>query len=253
MGMLTKRKQRRFLAEKEQQWLDQLEAFGDSHDNEALHRLRVELKKIRALVKLIDTGSGKRAANHFRGLKQMFREAGKVRDAASQAQWLEQRNLMTPMEREQRAASMRAAADLFASHLDGYRQNGQKASRRLRSDVHSIHAARIRRWFAREVLEAGVMLSRQGPEMHDARKKLKTILYVHKLLPSVIRQRIPLNTDYLDQLQDAIGQWHDAIVLHDQEAGEGSPAAEQIAGELRDKVQIVNNLANGFATCLHWS
>ena len=250
--MLTKRKQRRFLAEKEQRWMHQLEAFGESHDDEALHRLRVEVKKIRALVKLISTDSGKRAAGHFRGLKQMFREAGVIRDAASQAQWLEQRHLMSPVEREQRAAFVRAAGDLFTSHLDRFRQNGQKASRRLRSDAHSIHAGRIRRWFAREILDAGILLSRQGPEIHDARKKIKTILYVHKLLPLAISQRIPLNTGYLDQLQEAIGQWHDAVLVRDQEAGEGRPLVQEIEQEVRNKERIVNELASEFATCLHW-
>ncbi len=99
--MLTKKRQRQYLTEKEQHWLQELVVFDESRDEKALHRLRLEIKKIRALVELAKVQSGKRAAVHFSGLKKMFRQAGVIRDAGSQVRYLEERHLLSPEFREQ--------------------------------------------------------------------------------------------------------------------------------------------------------
>src|SRR5580704_7833652 len=100
MGMLTKKRQRQYIAEKEQHWLQELVVFNESRDEKALHRLRLEIKKIRALVELAKVRSGKRAGVHFSGLKKMFREAGVIRDAGSQVRFLEERHLLSKEHRE---------------------------------------------------------------------------------------------------------------------------------------------------------
>jgi CHAD domain-containing protein len=246
MGMLTKKRQRRYLAEKEQHWLQELVVFDESRDEKALHRLRLEIKKIRALVELAKVQSGKRAAAHFSGLKKMFREAGVIRDAGSQVRYLEDRNLLSNEHKDQQTRSIQLAAAAFAAHIHRYRKKGKKAVKRLQTDLQTIHAGRILRWYASEIIETGILLGSTGDELHEARKRIKTMLYVQKVLPKSIAKRVRLNTDYLDRLQEAIGQWHDAVVAIGDWA-EDNPAGKRVVQqECLDKVQEVRMLGEGF-------
>src|ERR1700722_1591171 len=123
--MLTKKRQRRYLAEKEQRWVQELVIFDESRDEKALHRLRLAVKKIRALVELATIQSGKRAAAHFSGLKKMFREAGVIRDACSQVHYLEARHLLSPEQKDQQMRSIQLAAAAFVANIHRYRKKGK--------------------------------------------------------------------------------------------------------------------------------
>ena len=77
------------------------------------------------------------------------------------------------------------------------------------------------------------------------------MLYVQKILPKAIAKRIRLNTDYLDGLQEAIGQWHDATVAIGDWA-EDNPAGKRVVQqECLDKLQEVRTLAEGFYQKVH--
>ena len=249
--MLTKKRQRRFLAEKEQQLLQELVLFNESRDEKALHRLRLELKKIRALVELAKVRSGKRAAAHFAGLKKMFREAGVIRDAGSRVRFLEERQLLSEEHRNRQARSIRLAGDIFAAHIHQYQKKGKKASKRLKTRMHAIHAGGVLRWYAAEVIRTGLLLGGTGDELHEARKKIKTMLYVQKILPAEITKRIRLNTDYLDQLQEAIGQWHDAMMAMADWTEDNPGGKQAVHRECLDKEQVVRTLAVEFHLKVH--
>jgi CHAD domain-containing protein len=255
MEMLTKKRQRQYITEKEKHWLQELAVFDESRDEKALHRLRLEIKKIRALVELAKVQSGKRAGDHFSGLKKMFREAGVIRDAGSRLRYLEERQLLSPEFRDLQASSIGAAADAFAGQIREFRKEGRRASKRLRTEMQSIHAERIRRWYAREIIRTGILLTGSGGTLHEAgsegtlheaRKKIKTLLYVQRLLPVAITERIRLNTGYLDQLQEAIGQWHDAMVAMAGWAKDDVTGGRLMLQECRDREQTARALANTF-------
>ena len=249
--MLSKKRQRRFLAEKEQRWLQELVVFDESRDEKALHRLRLEVKKIRALVELAKVRSGKRAAVHFSGLKKMFRKAGVIRDAGSQVRFLEERHLLSEGHRDRQAKWIQVAGDTFAAHIHQYRKKGKKASKRLMTEMQPIHARRVLRWYAGEIIRTGLLLGGAGDDLHQARKKIKAMLYVQRILPAAITERVRLNTDYLDQLQEAIGQWHDVVVAMADWA-EGNQEGRRAAhGECLDKEQAVRRLAGEFPQKVH--
>jgi CHAD domain-containing protein len=246
--MLTKKRQRQYLTEKEQHWLQELVVFDESRDEKALHRLRLEIKKIRALVELAKVQSGKRAAVHFSGLKKMFRQAGVIRDAGSQVRYLEERHLLSPEFRERQTRSIGLAGEVFAGHIRQFRRKGKKASKRIRTELQSINGGRIQRWYAREIIRTGILL--MGP-LHEARKKIKTLLYVQKVLPVEIVERIRLNTNYLDQLQEAIGQWHDAMVAMAGWAKDDVTGEMAMQRECRDRERTARALANTFYMQAH--
>lgn len=50
--------------------------------------------------------------------------------------------------------------------------------------------------------------------LHEARKQIKRMLYLREWLPSKYRKALGLNMDYLDELQNLIGLWHDQVRLY---------------------------------------
>jgi len=251
MDMLTKKRQRRYLTEKEQRWLQELVIFDESRDEKALHRLRLEIKKVRALVELAKVQSGKRAGVHFSGMKKMFREAGVIRDAGSQVRYLEERNLLSKEHKDEQTRSIRLAADAFAAHIHLYRKKGKKASRRLKTVMRTIHKGRIHRWYAREIIRTGILLGSSVDDLHESRKTIKSLLYVHKLLPVAITQLIRLNTEYLDRLQESIGQWHDAVVAIIARTEDNPAGKPAVYRECLEKEQAVRALAEDFHRKVH--
>jgi CHAD domain-containing protein len=261
--MLTKKQQRQYLSEKGHQWLDDLTAFGKTQDEEALHRLRLGVKKIKALVRLSETVQGKRLAKDFQPLKKMFRQAGIIRDTKNQLRLLEQRNLLSPEYKKRQVQRVQAITDNFSRHVKKYRRKGQKAGRRLFADVRAIRCGPIRRWFANEIIRTGILLSGSGDDLHQtcdlyrardlhqARKKIKTMLYVQKILPQELVEQLRLDRDYLDQLQDTIGKWHDTLVAAADWPAEQQAGERQMVHECREKEQAIRLLADDFHRKTH--
>ncbi|HET6252665.1 MAG TPA: CHAD domain-containing protein [Puia sp.] len=249
--MLSKKKQRKYLAQKGQRWLDELVAFDESHDEESLHKLRLEIKKIRALVRLFENVRGKRLAKDFRPLKKVFKQAGVIRDTRSEVNLLEARQLLSPEFKDRRLHQIQAATDNFARHFPDYRKKGKKAARQLLADVHSIRSMKIRRWIAEEMIQVGILLTKTGDDLHMARKKIKTLLYVEKILPKGLADQLCLNRDYLDRLQDAIGKWHDDLVAAADLHHENADGEKLMRQECREKEQAIRVLAGDFWRTAH--
>ncbi len=51
--------------------------------------------------------------------------------------------------------------------------------------------------------------------LHECRRDMKRLVYLYNELPRDQRHKIGLNKDYLHQLEDSIGQWHDTTTAVD--------------------------------------
>ncbi|HVS98078.1 MAG TPA: CHAD domain-containing protein, partial [Puia sp.] len=198
--MLTGKKQRKYLAKKGREWQDQLRSFDALRGDEALHLLRLAVKKIKAFARLSEACSGKAAVKDFRLLQKMFRQAGAVRDLGNRLELLEHFHEAPPGYRLQQEQQKQIETTVFVDHIVEYRKRGRKAGRRLSHDVHGIHSGCVRKWYAGELVHISVLLTASGDRLHKARKKIKELLYVLKLLPSKLQDGLSLDTAYLDRL-----------------------------------------------------
>src|SRR5258708_37835501 len=48
--------------------------------------------------------------------------------------------------------------------------------------------------------------------MHNNRKLLKILVYNHKIADKALNGNFHFNKEYLDKLQNSIGEWHDNVV-----------------------------------------
>ncbi len=245
--MLTKRKQKEYLSKKGKDWMSQLHIYDQSRNPEALHQLRLDIKKIKAFVQLLGkVDKVNKAAKDFGLLKNMFRQAGKIRDAGNNLQLLDRFHHAPEVYKQEQTRLQSAASDEFHEHIKEYRKKGRKAGRRLLADIRPIPADCIRDWYAEQLVSIGVLLTATGRQLHEARKKIKQLLYVLRLLPEQLVKALHLDTDYLDQLQDAIGKWHDAAMVLDTWAGKDLADSQEMALECRQREAAVRELSNDF-------
>jgi CHAD domain-containing protein len=249
--MLTKKSQKKYLSRKEKDWLVQLHVFGESGDPEALHQLRLDIKKVKAFVQMVKDCSGKRASKDVDLLKKMFRQAGKIRDANNHLQLLESFHSVAAEYKTEQAQLRTAAAAEFQQKAGEYRKKGKKAGRRLLADIHSIRTRCIKDWYAARLIRIGVLLTASGDQLHSARKRIKELLYVERLLPAALVKELRLNRDYLDKLQDAIGQWHDMAVIVGTYAGREGADSQAMVRECRKREDAVRGLAGDFYLRAH--
>ena len=251
--MLSKKKQRKFLAKKNKEWLTYLQAYNDSRDPEALHQLRVALKKLKAVARFSNACCGGQVLKDFNGLKEMFKQAGIIRDAGNQLQLLEHFQITPQAYIHQQAQLQAIAIAEFTGQVKDYRRQGLRASERLLSHVRPISVDCIRDWYARQLISTGILLTASGDDLHEARKQIKDLLYILKLLPSEVVAQLRLDEDYLHQLQEAIGQWHDAVIIAAIWADKDLEGSQTMARVCREKEMAVQRLAENFYLRVHRS
>jgi len=251
--MLKGKKQRKYLAKKGREWQDQLQLFGRDRKEEALHDLRVAVKKIKAFTRLSKACSGRASAKDFRLLKKMFRQAGAVRDLGNLLGELDHFHSVPQEFRQQKQLLQQTETTVFIDNIGEYRKKGKKAGRRLLHDVHAIPAACIRNWYAEQLVDIGVLLTASGDRLHKARKKIKELLYVLKVLPSGLVEGLALDAKYLNDLQDAIGKWHDTVMVVTSWAGTDRDGGLEMVRECRERESAVRRLGDDFFLRAHVS
>ena len=187
----------------------------------------------------------------FNFLKKMYRQAGAIRDAGNHLLLLEKVQAAPEFFRQEQQQLQSEASEDFINRIKTYRKKGKKAARRLLADVRSVPADSIKDWYAAELIRISILLNASGDELHDARKGLKTLLYVHGLLPSRVARELSLNQDYLDKLQDAIGEWHDAFIVARTLSGAALCGAQAMSVTCEGKETVVRTLAAEFYHRVH--
>jgi CHAD domain-containing protein len=249
--MLKKQEQKKYLDKKNKEWQQHLRSFVDSRDPEALHQLRVALKKVKAVARFTKACSGGDPIKDFIGLKKMFKQAGVIRDAGNHLQLLEQFHPAPEEYKQQQQQLQTTETEKFIRKAKKHRREGKRAGRRLIAGIHSIPTACIQDWYAIQMVATGILLTASGDDLHKARKQIKDMLYVEKLLPEPTREHLRLDRDYLDRLQDAIGQWHDAAIVVSAWAGKDLESSQAMVRDCKEKEERVRALAAEFYLRAH--
>jgi CHAD domain-containing protein len=252
-------------------YLDQavaaLPRLADSGDSEALHDLRVALRRLRSCIESYDEQLGESMpAKLARRLERLARATGPGRDAEVQLAWLrEQRTGTDRHHRHHRYGQAWLEARLAARVEDAYgklREEVQRdfapVERGLRRRL-SVYRAEVRLDFSRpptfaaaaaEILhqhtaKLGRRLARVGDAddveaAHQARISAKRLRYLADPLAHLLQARngqAPPGelVHRLKELQDLLGDFHDAHVM---EAGLGEAVAEAAAERARRLLEL---------------
>lgn len=180
-----------------------------------IHRVRVAIKRIKAVMTIMRDGCGMDIEGHFSVYRAIFRQAGTLRDAGLM------RDRIASDSRDRQAAAhhgrvvaalsrkMRDDVPAYLRDIDHHVEDVIAEVRCSRVDMpaycqhlwHRLH----KRW----------KHAHKSGHYHSLRKHLKQFIYAAELLPEAERRELfsDRNGKRLDRLQDLIGQWHDDIYM----------------------------------------
>lgn len=194
-----------------------LKKSPEKFEDEDYHKLRVEIKKLKAVAGFIQFSNKKfLKKKHLKPFKKVYKQAGKIRELQLEASFIKKNN---PQFIEQYLSDLDKRIEKekkkFASlPRRKTKRKTKKAVKRIELFLEEINeAANIQ--FINKEREKVAQLTRQLPlkpaNVHELRKLLKEDFYNRKRMdqPSL---KIKAEDDFLELL----GSWHDCVVLNNQ-------------------------------------
>lgn len=210
--MLKKEKQREYFRERWDSIIVHFDRFAKRTNANDLHKVRVELKKIRALLYLHDVVHGKTAKKLLHPVRDLYKQAGLVRDAQVSAQLVRKhKGIQLDFFTEQRKTVAREAKKLVREmniHADDLILTNLKIWRRFR-DIRTHDVRKMIKRLRKEI-DRHFLPKMNLPELHETRKMIKRLVYIYGMLPSSMASRINLAHDEYKKLEQLIGNWHDS-------------------------------------------
>ncbi len=191
-----------------------LALFGKKQDPEALHKLRVEVKKMKAML-LLQSGSSAvdKLAGEFVEIRNVFKKAGKIREAEINLKLLKAHHISDKKLKRSQEERVKKKGEKFSRKTGDYRKRMEKSATMFLRKFKAIPLQKIQRLFSSELRQlSGLTQVRMGTvKLHNFRKKLKNLIYSNAILPAAAAKKMKLNVVYLKKLEDTIGSWHDVI------------------------------------------
>ena len=221
-----------------------LKDFLQSQDQEALHQFRVQVKKTRSLLVLLeDGGDNKKLLRLFKPVKKVFKKAGSIREAYIHLRLGDQHHLHNDAFGKQQQQVVEKGTEAFCDKGHKHLHHLKKAKVKLNKAIHHIDNAGIQAFYNKTLNEIAEFLAQPvfDEGLHQCRKQIKYLLHNRKLAAKEV-ESLSFNTDYLDELQEMIGKWHDnllAIELFSSSESEKASANNEIKAhnaELQKKI-----------------
>jgi len=208
----------RYFALRVKNLFNHLHDFELTGNENAMHDFRVEMKKLRALIKFLRSiypkQKLKKASNHLRGI---FEDAGDIREYQLLGQWL-QKNEMNSIEKKI------FPAEKMQLMIHSFHQNSSRHKTELKEvidqcgkfiqNTNEILAeqyvvelrARIEKLVNKNLLIA---------DWHELRKLIKQWMYAANWIHNEEEAKSDSAFSFYNKLQEAIGNWHDIEMIKD--------------------------------------
>ena len=192
-----------------------LKLFLETGNQENLHSFRVQIKKLKALIILTEnTDSHLTIIKLLKPVSKLFKTAGRIREAHINLSLTEKYKIINePFTAGQNQiitnglANMRLnSSDTLLTIKDANKQIKKKLPKIKNSFISAFYNNQL------ELLNRNLEIPNFTEEMHQNRKLIKLLVYNHKLAVKALNNQINLNIEYLDKLQNKIGEWHDNLV-----------------------------------------
>jgi len=180
----------------------------ESQEQSAIHQMRVHIKKLYALVKLLEKSEpDSKIKSDFKPIRRLFKKAGAIREVQLDLSKLEKlagddahkfAELHQKLEKKKRKISRDGEAWETIAHRvnELFTHYDFKLPIRLLQD-----------YFNSSLTAANNFM--QQKEFHEARKNIKSVLYLKELLPEIDQKSSGIDFCFLDDLQEKIGNWND--------------------------------------------
>lgn len=207
----------RYYAQREKNILQHLHEFETGISEEGLHGFRVELKKLRALLRFLQEVYGKQELQKIRkAVDAVFREAGSLREQQLLLLWLH-KNRLGKLEKEcadasplpETSGALQKVLKAIRKKLSAVLRQNRELVATTAQTIPEEYAARLK-----QRIEKRLSQKPAEAEWHELRKLIKQWLYAVNWIEKERSVSLSRLYRFSDQLQEAIGNWHDAIHIH---------------------------------------
>lgn len=186
----------------------ELNTLKKQQKSESFHQLRVQVKKIRALLHFINSIYS--YPGGIRILKPIFKKAGQIRELQINSKLLQKLHNPPLSMVKDMARKENNHQRLFIKNIPGYIDIVKRLDMIFDAPLYLPKKKTAKKYFQKQIRKASHkfnMGSKKG--LHQLRTQLKTLMYVYKALPDNIQKSLNLNASHVNKLQHRLGLWHD--------------------------------------------
>lgn len=226
--------------------LKELDAVRTAPEPDAVHDLRVALRRCRSLAAVMEDVDPHPAWPEMRRLgRKLFRQLGELRDTQVLAEWanklggagdpVRERLLshLGKIEADEQQATLRAAAKFDQKAWKGYERILGRRVRVVPPDGSAAQNLALERLLAAKELHLQALRTEKPEPWHASRIGVKRFRYtVESLMP----ERYATWGETLKHVQDLLGEVHDLDVLAETIARVASEAPEEVLARWRERI-----------------
>ncbi len=209
---MKKKEAWKYLNKQWKKMYDEFKRFTLTRSPEALHRFRVQVKKIRSFLTLLQ--AGKKNNNLFKTfgpVKKVFKSAGIIRDAFVHNKQAKDNDIHLPeLYKEQETLQENETNKLINKQKKNLKKI-KRVEKELHTQLHGLTQDELKSFFTRQISAAQKLLNRHSftEQLHNGRKMLKHLMYNKHIIPGDLSKNMDINLDYIDDMQQTLGEWHD--------------------------------------------
>ncbi len=191
--------------------INHLKKYGRSWETETLHQIRVDIKRIKAILEASSVcTNGFKAHKNFIPFREIFRRAGDIRepDVLNKLQSEQQGNESkdNPL-----TENMEALCAAFESDIPEFIKVARKNGDKLAIVTKKVHRDDFKQYVRKKKKE---VKSKLYPKLrmniiHKVRKAIKEVIYLSEVEGKLKGEE----AKFYNEMQDAIGQLHDKQVF----------------------------------------
>jgi len=188
---------------------DYLTKFAKNPGYELLHKIRLEIKKIKAILNITEfCVKGFNVHKRYVPYRNIFRRAGEIRQADIVTDLLQLYKIKAPQINRGKPDKLISS---FQKELPMFISSIEKKQGKLIESFDKVNQSRFRKYLdlKKDKLRKHLYPRLNLTALHKARKTIKEILY---LSPVTKKSRAELDPFY-NKLQVLIGQWHDKQIV----------------------------------------
>lgn len=186
-----------------------LKVYDDDNNSKHLHQIRVNIKKIKAVLSYVGYVVDKKYK--INKIKKLFHKAGEIREIQLNIKLLE--GLKNPPDTIilKLRIKEKFLNEIFTSNISNYLKNIKKIRNEISLPTMTAKKRSIKKYIKKEIKKAERKITgNDRTNMHKLRKRLKKIMYIYKALSEKVNKIFILDSEYINQLQEKAGEWHDS-------------------------------------------
>ncbi len=213
---MKKKAEKKYLKKRFKRLIIHLLSFLKTEKAEDLHAMRVEIKKMKAMLTMLEKITSKhKTSKNFRPITKVFKLAGQIRESHINLEIGKHYHIRNHMFLDYQNQLLNESVEELKSNVFKYIKKVKHARKNvIKHHVAYVKGRELIKFYDDEIRQISQAIKNVAfsEELHECRKRIKTLVYNYKFAQKTTGNGLKLNLQYLDSVQTQIGDWHDKIL-----------------------------------------